>query len=276
MKFIILNDTRNYHNGSEAVMKYIDRNIIESGHTIIQSVSGNTKLPDLDESLFEEADAVLVNGEGTMHHNLGASTYFLLAKLEEAQLLGKKTCLINSVWQDMTNDYDHVLKALDYFSVREVSSQIELERKHKVEAHQHLDLSYYAPVRKDRYGVFDLVVGQFPYGEQYRPKFARVIDIFSMDWSKIVNLLTTSNILVTGRHHEMYAACKAKCPFVIMESNTHKNSGLFKSANVNLQTIPMDSTTKDIEEAISHMSFAEFGKLFEWMDQQKPFDIGDI
>ena len=58
------------------------------------------------------------------------------------------------------------------------------------------------------------------------------IDIFNQHWRDFVSQLWYSNLLITGRHHEMYAACKAECPFVVIEGNTHKNQGLFKKLHM--------------------------------------------
>ena len=276
MKFIILNDTKKFHSGCAAVMKGIRRDLEDNGHEILQSVPGLQKEPEIDRKLYSKADALLVNGEGTMHHNWGNSMYFLLSMLEEAQMDEKKTFLINTVWQDMTNDYDHMLKKLDYLGVREVFSQKELKEKHDINSNIHLDLSYHAFVVKERYGIFDLVSGQFYGREPYRPKNARVINIFEMSWSRIVNLLSTTKILVTGSHHEMYAACRARCPFIVLKGNSHKNEGLMATAEVKCEVLPMGASDESIGDSIFNINYTEYRKLFDWMEEQKPFSIGNV
>ena len=36
------------------------------------------------------------------------------------------------------------------------------------------------------------------------------------DWNSIVNRLRHAELLVTGRHHEAYAALKARCKFIVL------------------------------------------------------------
>ena len=51
------------------------------------------------------------------------------------------------------------------------------------------------------------------------------LDIFE-SWDTIVNKLRKTNWFITGRHHELYAACKARCPFTVLKGNTWENEGL--------------------------------------------------
>ena len=284
MKFIILNDTSKYHHGCKAVMRYIHTDLLTHNHEILQRVGANQENPEIDMDLYKESDAILVNGEGTMHHNFGATTYFLLPKLEEAQWDGKKTYLINSVWQEMTNEYDEMLRNLDYLSVREVLSQRELKEKHDVDANIHLDLSYNLHVpSKLCENKFGRITGQFKGREHYEREGYRQVNIFEMEWKRIVDLLANSEYLITGRHHEMYAACRARCPFLILDNikefSTHKNRGFIETSGFDIPIVEQ-ATEEEIIHAeklmIGKIQDRTYQKLFNWMMEQPRFSIGDI
>jgi hypothetical protein len=87
------------------------------------------------------------------------------------------------------------------------------------------------------------------------------------DWSYIVNSLQCANLYVTGQHHSVYAACRARTPFAVFEVNTHKLRGLFKWAGVN---IPIAKTRQQLAEVIewakNHKDVYE--RLFDWMEEQ--------
>jgi len=70
------------------------------------------------KSVIERADAVVINGEGSIHHKGGQD---LLVIAELSQLLSTPVFLINAVMQEVEG-YDDVLKKLDDLTVREVNS----------------------------------------------------------------------------------------------------------------------------------------------------------
>ena len=88
-----------------------------------------------------------------------------------------------------------------------------------------------------------------------------------VDWSYVVNSLKHANLYVTGQHHGVYAACRARTPFVIFKVNTHKISGLFKWAGVD---IPIAETRQESAEAIewARTHGEVYERFFDWMEQQ--------
>jgi len=74
----------------------------------------------------------------------------------------------------------------------------------------------------------------------------------------------------------MYAACRARCPFIVLDGNTHKNRGLFETAGVNIKSLPADASDETIEKAIFEIDYNEYKKLFSWMEEQEPFNIGNL
>ena len=276
MKVIIFNDTSDYHRGCEKVMEYLHKDVQNCGHQLLASVKGNKDRVEDVQNYFMEADAVIVNGEGTMHHDKPVP-HQLLQVIRNAKVLGKKTALINTVWQSMTLD-DEMKDVLrdTYISVREVMSCEELQRD-DIRADIHLDLSYYNDVPEKVSPQRDLVIGKFFMQQDYRPEGINHIDIFKDDWNTVVNILRNTDWFITGRHHELYAACKARCSFAALSGNTWKNEGLMKTAGVD---IPIESPTllhsripEFLDKCKEHR--LEYVKLFDWMQTQPKFTLAN-
>lgn len=276
MKVVILNNTSRYHKGCEKVMEYLHKDVVQSGHQIVASVMGNKDTLTDAWDKIEMSDAVIVNGEGTMHHDRPIP-HSLLNVIRNAKKQGKKTALINTVWQSMTLD-DEMKDVLrdTYISVREVMSAEELQ-KDNIDADIHLDLSYFNHVPEKVSPHRELVVGKFFDQSDYRPKDIPVLDIFKQDWDTFVNVLRSTDWFITGRHHELYASCKARCPFATLSGNTHKNEGLMKTAGVE---IPIESPNL-LHSRIPHFLARckerrmEYEKLFNWMESQPKFTIAN-
>lgn len=276
MKVLILNNTSNYHYGCAKVMEYLHRDLVSCGHEIVDSVLGNkSTLVDTFVNI-EEADAVIVNGEGTMHHDKPVP-HELLNILRNAKKLGKKTALINTVWQSMTLD-DEMKDVLrdTYISVREIMSAEELQ-KSDIDVDIHLDLSYFNEVPEKVTPQRNLIVGKFFMQKDWRPKDIPVIDIFKNDWNTIVNVLRNTEWFVTGRHHELYASCKARCPFSTLAGNTWKNEGLMKTAGVDIPVGAPHLLHSNIPNFIAKCKERrmEYEKLFNWMQTQPKFTFAN-
>jgi len=140
MKAILFNDTSNFHYGCKGAMKYLHRNI-KKNYTLLESVKCK-EFPEYNPKNLKNADVVIINGEGTMHHDAPLAQWYLDLILK-AHYLKKKIFLINTVWQAMT--LSTALRKIlqeSYVSVRDIKSQSELN-KHNINAHFHLDLSYH-------------------------------------------------------------------------------------------------------------------------------------
>ena len=199
--------------------------------------------------------------------------------VQKALEAGKAAYLVNTVWQDNPHDYDDVLKALDGITVREVLSQRELWEKHGIKARLHPDLAYYAPLEKARNPVdykgsivltdffsteFDAFV-RLTRAEALKYPF---VDMLSVGWDDLIASLKTAEMIVTGRHHAVFAACRAEIPFVAFGGNTHKIQGIFQSAGVN---IPLCESRAKLPEMIEWVrnNQAEYDKLFAWLKSFK-------
>src|SRR5690606_24496364 len=121
----------------------------------------------------------------------------------------------------------------------EVLSQEDLLRRHGIRSSVVPDLSAYAPVSwrppskniqgqevaTDFYLEASRNWADADYTKQmYRSRMRHT------SWSRFVATLKTASILITGRQHAVYAACVAGIPFAAVESNTHKITGIVRSA----------------------------------------------
>lgn len=222
-------------------------------------------------------DVLVVNGEGSMHHGRPAFRN-KMAALEDAVSRGRRAFLVNTLWQENPNSYDHVLRALDGIVVREAKSRDDLAKRHDIIAHASIDLSYFARVEPQG-SVLDfagrIVVTDFlspEYGNFVRATAGILaglpyLDIKEGSWDRLVRSLRTSSLLVTGRHHAVYAASKAKVPFIAVKGNSHKIEGLFQSAAV---VIPVLENMAEAAEAVRTWDgdVREFEKLWRWLDEQ--------
>jgi|13_taG_2_1085334.scaffolds.fasta_scaffold04976_4 hypothetical protein len=276
MKVIIFNNTSKYHKGCAKVMDYIHNNLISNNHQIIDSVFGNGVYNSVSEykNKIEMSDAVIVNGEGTMHHD-APHAHKLLDTLRYAKRRGKKTFLINTVWQAMSidNELKEVLQDT-YISVREIISQKELMNS-DIKSHVNIDLSFFNDVTYEEKESNELITGKFFFNNDYRVKDVPFLDIFVNEWDFMVNTLRSTNWFITGRHHELYAAAKAKCKFLVLKGNTWKNEGLIETAGV---SIPVPSGKIDHNQIPYYLDMCkerelEYVKFFDWMHKQPKFEF---
>lgn len=218
-------------------------------------------------------DLLVVNGEGSMHH--GSSGFHRkMRELARSLELGKRACLVNSVWQSNPNDYDRVLNELDLITVREVHSQQDLLLRHGVESDVVPDLSLCCPLQPDLPAIDfagQTVVTDF-FSREWK-HFVRMtggqlsahsyFDLTRGNWGTAVASLSTAGLLLTGRQHAVYAACVARTPFLALEGNSHKIQGLMATAGV---AIPVFSSPLDLISEVKHADQYrdEYQKLFDW------------
>jgi len=247
MKILLLNNTENYHAGSKQVITFLKNEF--RNHQLITPKT-------LKNIVVEEYDLVILNGEGSMHSsNLRPKIVKWLEIMSAAAKKGIKTAIINTVWENNSIEATQMLENFFYVSVREIKSKEEILKTVDTNVDIFLDLSYYTKVNYiPMQSQYNIVTGN-RYSDFETPKISNVgengtIDIFTESWDIIVNKLRHSNILVTGRHHEMYAACKARCMFIVLEGNSHKNQGLIKTFDLNIPVLPKDASNDTIIKTI--------------------------
>lgn len=175
-------------------------------------------------------DAVVVNGEGTIHHGAGRGW---LGLLQAAQNLGRMTLLVNAVIEETTG-FASLWPNLADCTVRERRSWDAARRlgaRPRVVADSYLAARFTAtgePIAGD-------VVTD---GHPQCPAAGAVLDWYlrheggtllplrtpqaAERWAGLPHRLGTARFVITGRHHGVYAAIVAGRPFVALASNTHK------------------------------------------------------
>lgn len=152
---IIFNDTRvDHHHGCTTVMETIMRLCASSGIEIQRYVPARTQWRDNPElhDAMAKADLVIVNGEGTIHHNRPAGRDLL----EIASVARERACstaLINATWAENSPKFARLASQFDLISVRETTSQAELADQ-GVTARVIPDLALYAHTPTgERHGI---------------------------------------------------------------------------------------------------------------------------
>jgi len=258
MKIYLFNDTRNTcHSGCDAIMDVIDKHLKFIYKEKVNSFS-------YDVNSFTKANIILVNGEGTIHHNQDSAN-FLINILNKAQETNKKTYLINTVFQDMKN-CEKVIAKLDYFSVREPRSLKEAKKYHnKVEMFPDLciDFDYSKGIKLGDYEIVrgwanEDIKGDYPY--------------LGLDnkFGDLIVTLKSAKLYITGQHHGIYASILADIPFIPIKSNSHKIEGLIewggfpiKLLNGNLEE-KIDWTLSNIKIFKEFNKFIRNRKRFDW------------
>jgi polysaccharide pyruvyl transferase WcaK-like protein len=277
MNICILNDTSNYHHGSRQVINFLKNSLKNHNIVCYKKINKNS---------LDSYDVLVINGEGTMHDNAKKAKTLIDTAVYAKTQRGIKVILVNSVWQRNDDELTRKLQFFDYVGVREILSKQEIRKVINIDVNINLDFSYYPEVAYEKFPNTNIVAGNYYKKDSKKTIKASItnvgedsrIDIFSEDWSTVVNKLRHARILISGLHHEMYAACKAECPFIVLEGNTHKNSGLFKTLGVNIPVLPFDATTTDINNAIKNIDQYrdEYTKLFQVMKASQAPKLIDL
>ena len=163
MKVFIFNDTRyEYHHGCTMVMSAIF-NVLRLRKVSIIGTSPAGHNWREDESLLfnlTQADLIIVNGEGTMHHsNHGA--HLLAEVAEHCSTIHKPCHLINAVFDSNNIEIANMVRKFDSVYVRENYSKREL-KKIDIKSEVIPDLSFYwigktTKSRSNKIGITDSV-----------------------------------------------------------------------------------------------------------------------
>lgn len=266
IRIYLFNDTsRSRHVGCKAVMRSLKAEIAEFADVIATHAVGSGAF---DPAAFAACDAVVVNGEGTIHHDSPRAN-FLMMILAMAQAAGKRTALINALYQQEQRTFADVLPRLDVMTVREVRSAA-IARHHGGCPWVLLDsaadlrqLSNAKPLRK----VSGLVKGgthpKAPSATWLDQLAAEKVDLSAGSLDEVVATLRQADLYVTAQHHGVYAAGLAGIPFVAVISNSHKIEGLIEWSGL---PIPVVSTEDALQNAIGYAQknrgvFEDFAKF---------------
>jgi hypothetical protein len=228
-------------------------------------------------SCLDEVDAVIVNGEGTLHHGAGRP---LLALLTIAQRRRKVTLLVNAVFQDAPG-FDDALLRLDDFTVRDARSLHQATARGF--AARMVPDSYFAaafsepsrPLEGDV--VTDWHWQRGDVGEALdryvRERSATFLPFVTptagTDWSRVPGELASARVVLTGRHHGVCAAILSGRPFVAMPSNSHKIEGLLEALDLeHLVATDFDGLLQARDWAVAHADV--FASLLDRLTDGEP------
>lgn len=270
MRAIVFNDTSRFHHGCAAVMRTLHREAAAAGLEVVESVYGNTwrlsrSYPIFRAESMAAADAIIVNGEGTMHDDARLAVYCLDEIVRQRGR--RKAALVNSLWQRMSPRYAELLAGADLVAVREPLSHRELGLASAVVMP---DLSFYDVPLPSTLPPQGFVRGTF-YGPGFRElELDAAIDIAREDWSVVVNKLRHARALLTGKHHEAMAACVARCPFVTTTIGTHKIAGLGAFVDARLPTVEPGAGAAAVRAALERAAEdpdGSFARLFDRLEE---------
>ena len=269
MRAIVFNDTSRFHHGCAAVMRTLLCELDAAGIEVTESVYGNTwrfdrTMPIFRPESLEAAELVVINGEGTMHDDsLMAS--FLLDDVA-ARRGGRKLALVNSLWNRMSPRFATIAAGAELVTVREPLSHAELGLASAVTMP---DSSFYERPAYRRLESQGLLVGTF-YGSGFKDiRLDGAVDVTREDWGTTVTKLRHARAVFTGKHHEVMAACVARCPFVTPAIGTHKISGLGAFIGVELPTVTPGSDPSTVRAALERAAGDAdglFRRLFDWLE----------
>lgn len=263
MTCLLLNDTakleNHQHIGCNYVNQTIQQHLQQQDYSVIQAVNLRSEIrPDLPVP-----DLVLINGEGSFHHNSPRIVELTEIAIDYKQR-GSKIALINALWEANRDELAVPLKEFDLVSVRDRTSQQALQQL-GIEAEFAPDLSLSQWVAKEEEPRFEyLFTDNIVYSHSVRMFEAMLAfggpfvllddrQIARMDedgcfaalpeGSLQVQLLTDlsslqkASMVVTGRFHVAVACVAVGKPFVFVESNTFKISHLCQDVGLPVELL---------------------------------------
>jgi hypothetical protein len=121
-KFVIMNHTnmQGHHFGCARVMSVIEQNIMNRGGQIIGRLDGKQNWQVTSESLalIAKADAVIVNGEGTLHGGRKKASW-LVDVADHPISKDKELSLINTIYQNNPDSWGTRLARFDHIYARD-------------------------------------------------------------------------------------------------------------------------------------------------------------
>jgi polysaccharide pyruvyl transferase WcaK-like protein len=265
IKALILNDTRlSGHPGCLLVMSQLSEWCAVSGIQITRALPLSRKFFPIFRSELQKCDVVIINGEGTMHHDsLGA---LMLSKAGKyAYEVGKPVVLINTVWEE-NRQANEVLPFLSLIAARESLSARAIA-ENGIHPRIVPDLVFSCPSER-LFVETPTTQNNIVVMDDVRPELAKILAKYAFfrklqfirmesrpslrslrsiaNWSQIFllgrcqaqfkldqgDIIKNASLVVTGRFHGVCLAMLAGRPFIAVSSNTHKIEGLLTDADL--------------------------------------------
>jgi len=214
---VIINDTSQWHAGSKACVDRITKELELSGYLKV------TKVPTLGQWAAGDEDLVVVNGEGSMHHDSPASQWALFHAFNAKQR-GIPVWIVNSLWCDMSQwAADLVKGCAARFQVRDPVSLAQAQEQ-GLGPDLMVDASVSCYWAKDPDSI-----GPVATDDTWKIKRGH--------WAaELVQM--GARCLVTHYHHGVLAALMTRTPFVFVgPNNTHKVDAIMKWLGIHQPTM---------------------------------------
>ena len=143
MKTVILNDTRaDAHHGCSRVMSVLENGLHQVGFDITATSPVRHKWSQDAAFLraLSQADAVVINGEGTLHHGKDSARMLLEVCAHPARR-SARVFLVNALYQDNPAEWARFLQAMSGIWARDTKSAAVLQRDSGLNVTGMLDLT---------------------------------------------------------------------------------------------------------------------------------------
>jgi len=220
----LVNDTSLYehHFGCQLVCQTFREQFARAGMNLQVSLPYEFEVDDA-RSRLQSVDLVVVNGEGTLHHDRGAHLVRLAAEFPAV--------LVNSVYEQ--NQPRRELAAFRYLSARE-SLSADAIRSQGVECDVTPDLlfasaglrAFVAPAPTEDVGFTDNVTRRETRFGPLKRRFG--FSPYVATVAQYLNKLCSYKRICAGRFHAAAACAVLGIPFSTWDSNTWKTRGLMK------------------------------------------------
>lgn len=231
---------------------------------------------------LDSVDAVVLNGEGSIHH--GAGLHWL-AIVAAAQRLGKMTLVVNAVVQESLQ-FVGVLRSADDVCVRDLRSLRYLESQGvrarlvpdsifeanfdggcNIDLTGRIVVTDWHPQRNADVGAAIRGFMQERGTECFY--YPMMHGCWRDHWRSALADWLRARAVVTGRHHGVCLAALARVPFVALPSNTYKVEGMLEAAGSDLGTCTdaagISRTLERLEASIEPCR-----RVWEYVDSMRP------
>ncbi len=259
---------------------------IDAWHSTIHKLKNEPYL----NNLFTWCDLVVINGEGTIHHNYYGAQILLALAFVAREQYNKPTLLVNSTIESIDNYLiSESLSKINYISVRDNQSREYLEN-FSINCHMHPDAAFSndyidfssreSSVRNktpsclissgiEQTADFASNLIKIAQNKGYKPtyycfdntdnnayRYCRtnnidVVNHATIPWQCFPSFLNQFDLCISGRHHLNVFSILGRVPFIPLNSTSWKIQG-----TLDLISYPLRIAKKgdDIEDAIQELT----------------------
>lgn len=230
MKVVLLNDTSLYssHFGCQLVGQTFREQFKRTGMQLVASLPKVFSIADV-EDLLSQADLLVINGEGSIHH--GRNTHLL--ELAERY----PTALMNCVFED--NPPIPAVKSLIYATARESHSADEIRKSGKdcdvvpdMIFASSMVRAFIKPHPSEELCITDSVIKTYSRVGPFKRRHRGDIQAHEITPAQYLTQLSQYQRVCAGRFHAAVVCSILEIPFSTWDSNTWKTRGMMEDMGV--------------------------------------------